>query len=92
MSFVPVNVNLDRPYAPPLLDGIGESLKIFYRGVFLDDCHSLSEGAASFTDSSSSILVLILNILFLHRPTGQILHHAPLPIIVFLKAFPVHDG
>ena len=91
VPFVPVDVYLDRPHAPPLLDGIGESLQVVHRRVFFYDCHAFAKGTATMTDTLFTILVCIFHVLFLHRPAGHLLHQVPLRSIVFLKGFSFHE-
>ena len=86
VPFVPVNVNLDGPYAPPLLNGGSEFLEVIQRCPFFDNCHSLSERAASFTDTLYAFLVRIFYIFLLHCSAGLFLNHCLERFIVFLKA------
>ena len=86
VPFVPVNVNLDGSYAPPLLDGGGEFLEVFHRGSFLDNGHPLSERTASLPDTLFAILVRIFYVFLLHCPAGLFFNHCLELFIVFLKA------
>ena len=74
MAFIPVDVDLDGSYAPPLMNSFGVLLKVGHCGVRFDVNDTLTDGTAAVTLLRFSTFGDIWHLLLLHLAPGFLLH------------------
>ena len=91
MPFISVHVYLNGSDAPFLMHSIDIVQQIVHFGVWLDVYHAFTNGAAAFTDSRFTILVLIFHIFLLHCPASLFLDQRLQIVVVLLKGNTLHS-
>ncbi len=90
MAFIPVDVDLDGSYAPPLMNLLSVSHQVIHHGVGLDTDNTLTEGTAAVAFLLPAFLVGNFNYPFLQTPTSFLLYHYLDFVVDILKGLVLH--
>jgi hypothetical protein len=90
VSFVPMDVDLDGSYTPPLMNLLSVSHQVIHCGGGLNADNTLTEGTAAVAFLLPAFLVGNFDYPFLHTPTCFLLYHHLDFFVDILKGLALH--